>query len=145
MWRSARGALRPSTERPSRLLDIFGSFLRGSLSDVGWSRRRRSFAQAEALHKTFGFKPAKFSGPAAMATAIVPALAQLGPELSKKLRWPAATAPMMRQMTRRMVPIRMAFSDARKVRVVTWSCEDAQRRPCLLREGTALFQAFREP
>jgi hypothetical protein len=42
-----------------------------------------SFAQAEALHETFGLTPAKLSGPAATVTAIVLALAQLGPELSK--------------------------------------------------------------
>jgi hypothetical protein len=40
-------------------------------------------AQAEARHETFGFTPAKLSGPAATVTAIVLALAQLGPPLPK--------------------------------------------------------------
>jgi hypothetical protein len=59
------------------------SKLDAALASLAGASAKGSFAQAEALHETFGFTPAKLSGPAAIVTAIVLALAQLAPELSK--------------------------------------------------------------
>jgi hypothetical protein len=52
-------------------------------ADAAGSGEAVPIAQAEAVQETFGFTPAKLSGPAATVKAIVPALAQLGLELPK--------------------------------------------------------------
>lgn len=74
---------RCESDDPSGVTPRLARGARSSVPDVGCFPRRGAMRSGGALHETFGFTPAKLSGPAAIVTAIVLALAQLGPELSK--------------------------------------------------------------